>query len=103
VATQRRDGFTIEVVLHSEHLSDLLAPSFPDAACRDHIDPFDAAAGRPNRLEVASAREIALAICAQCLCLQSCSDWVDGLSPRQQPHGVIAGRVITKRSSRTPW
>jgi len=52
---------------------------------------------------VASAREIALAICAQCPCLQSCSDWVDGLSPRQQPHGVIAGRVITKRSSRTPW
>ena len=37
-----------QVVLHSEHLSDLLAPSFPDAACRDHIDPFDAAAGRPT-------------------------------------------------------
>ena len=53
MATQRRDGFTIEVVLHSEHLSDLLAPSFPDAACRDHIDLFYAAAGRPNRLEVA--------------------------------------------------
>jgi hypothetical protein len=59
VATQRRDGFTIEVVLHPGDLSDLLAPSFPDAACRDHIDLFDAAAGRPNRLEVASAREIA--------------------------------------------
>ena len=41
MATQRRDGFTIEVVLHPGDLSDLLAPSFPDAACRDHIDLFD--------------------------------------------------------------
>ncbi len=47
------------IVLHPGDLSDLLRPSFPDAACRDHIDLFDAAAGRPNRLEVASAREIA--------------------------------------------
>ena len=73
------------------------------AACGDHIDLFDAAAGRPNRLEVASAREMPWRSVRNAPCLQSCSDWVDGLSPRQQPHGVIAGRVITKRSSRTPW
>ena len=46
---------------------------------------------------MASAREIALAICGQCPCLQSCSDWVDGLSPRQHPHGVIAGVLSTRR------
>ena len=91
------------LTVHVEALNNLAAPSFPQALCRGRADLFDAAAGRPNRTEVQHARALALAICAQCPCLQRCSDWVDSLHPWQQPHGVVVGRVVTKKSAHTPW
>ena len=61
------------------------------------------ACGGPNRADIARAREQALRCCQSCPVLTQCSDWFDSLPAWDRPRGVVAGQVITKRSSRTPW
>jgi hypothetical protein len=89
--------------VHPGHVTDLLAPSFPGALCREQWQLFDTAAGQPNRHDVAGAREQALALCASCPCLAQCRGWYGSLKPNQRPPGVIAGVLNTKRSAHTPW
>jgi hypothetical protein len=50
-----------------------------------------------------NARVVALQICQSCPALQPCRQWFDSLPAPQRPRGVIAGRLVTKRSAHTPW
>lgn len=90
-------------MLHPDHLSDLASPSLPGARCRDRVELYDAAAGGPDRVEVQHARVVALQICQSCPALQPCRQWFGSLPAPQRPRGVIAGRLVTKRSAHTPW
>ena len=90
-------------VCHPDHPADLLAPSFPDAQCRDRVELFDRTAGHARSAEVEYARVQALALCASCPCLRQCRAWFDSLPASKRPPGVVAGRVVNKRSAHTPW
>lgn len=74
-------------MLHHQHLADLAAPSLPGALCRDEWQLYDAASGGSDRVNVAHAPELALAICAVCPVLTVCRDWFDSLPAWKQPHG----------------
>ena len=90
----------------SENLSDLVAPSFPGAACRDHADLFDLAAGGAGRSgspEIAHAREAALAVCAGCPVIRPCRAYFGSLKPSQRPPGITGGMLNVTRGAHTPW
>ena len=87
----------------ADHLNDLAAPSLPDAPCADEWELFDRAVGGYNPDDVACARETALQLCAACPVLAACRAWFTSLPVRDRPIGVVAGRLVTKRSARTPW
>ena len=93
---------TVEVhaerVLHPEALSDLAAPSFSGARCSNEYELFDRASAGSS-----VARSVALQLCRECPCLQRCRDWFASLPVWDRPHGVVAGQLVTKKSSRTPW
>lgn len=91
---------TIEHVLRPEHLSDVLAPALPDAACVNHWRLFDStiSASKGNRsAELEDARTEALAVCMTCPALQPCRQWLNTIPPRRRPSGVIAGQVNGRR------
>ena len=92
--------------IHAENLSDLVAPSFPGAACRDHAELFDLAAGgggRSGSTAIARAREDALAICTGCPELAPCSAFFGSLKPNLRPPGVVGGMLNATRGAHTPW
>lgn len=76
------------------------APSLPGARCRGRHHLFD-----PARLgEHAEARHAqALGLCERCPALVACSEWYEGLPPKQRPLGVVAGRINpTQPAERKP-
>lgn len=73
------------------------APRLDGAACKgstdfdvDHDCDGEPPEAREDRLHRA------VAACHGCPTLDACADWLDGLSPRQRPTGVIAGRVVAR-------
>ncbi|BDB43319.1 MULTISPECIES: helix-turn-helix domain-containing protein [Mycobacterium] len=73
-------------------------PPLPGARCLGQWELFDATSTpwrkRKPPAAVRQARHDALDACAQCPALMACRDWLDNLTPDQQPHGVVAGRII---------
>ena len=86
-----------ECVCHPKRVSDLLAPSFPDAQCRDRVELFDRTTGHASSAEVIYARAQALALCRSCPCLTQCRAWFDSLPISKRPFGVVAGQLSTRR------
>lgn len=68
-------------------------PNLPGAACKDHLDVFDATSERGAH----RAYTAAIQICAGCPVLQRCGTHWDSLPPRKRPFGVMAGRIRQAR------
>ena len=67
-------------------------PALPGAACRAHVELYDAASTfGPGMRE---ARRQALEVCHSCPALQACRDWSDSMPALARPHGVLAGQVV---------
>lgn len=77
-------------------------PSLPGARCRGRHHLFDPAAFGENPDTVEQRHTQALGLCSHCPALNSCSDWLDSLPPRQRPHGVIAGQRRTPKPEGRP-
>ncbi len=75
------------------------APRLPGAACKGRYELFDPAEPGEDEDDYTYRDETALAICRHCPALTDCQSWLETLPPRQQPPGVIAGRITS--SSRT--
>lgn len=75
-------------------------PAMPDAACRGHADLFDprrtgeSSAEHEPEHAVAARHLQAQRLCAGCLELTRCRDWVQQLPAKERPTGVVAGRII---------
>jgi hypothetical protein len=70
-------------------------PDLPAAACRDHLDVFDAVLEPGAAAKV--AYPLAVEICAGCRELASCRAWRDSLPPGKVPYGVTAGMIRRHR------
>ncbi|SBS77292.1 hypothetical protein MHPYR_410002 [uncultured Mycobacterium sp.] len=93
-------------IWHTRSASDLMAswltaiataPKLIDAGCRGSTD-FDVdhdCDGEPPEAREDRLRR-AVAACNACPALDACTAWFDGLSPRQRPTGVVAGRVVER-------
>jgi hypothetical protein len=69
------------------------APSLPGARCRGRAHLFDEASANESAQLVAQRHAQALGLCRGCTALASCTRWFDTLTPKERPHGVVAGRV----------
>lgn len=85
--------------MNSDDLGRLMAawlgsvPRLPDAKCRGETWLAD--------LDVRSSREAidaAIDVCLDCPVMLACAEWVEGLSPDQNPAGVTASRLIDPRA-----
>ncbi|KAA1243111.1 hypothetical protein F0Q45_25845 [Mycobacterium simiae] len=66
-------------------------PRLPGAACVGRWDLFDPRPDNdPDRDHTEAA---ALQLCRTCPALAGCRRWVDSLSPKHRPAGVVAGRL----------
>lgn len=76
-------------------------PYLPRARCTRRWRLFDQTIfegnGKPPH-DTLLARRIALAECAACAELEPCRKWLAQLPPQQRPSGVVAGRVIQRRT-----
>lgn len=84
-----------------------VAPRLPGARCAGRHELFDATIegstnGAAGAAEVAAARAEALRLCAGCPELTPCGAWLDSLRPKDQPLGVVAGRLTSRTPRRTP-
>lgn len=75
--------------------------ALPGAKCRGRNLWDEAGPNEPAKV-VEQRHAQALLLCSHCPALQPCARWLDGLSPRMKPYGVIAGRVRTRRRKEAP-
>ncbi|SBS75599.1 conserved hypothetical protein [uncultured Mycobacterium sp.] len=97
---------TMARIWHTRTATDLMAswldaiaavPRLDGAACRgsvDHDIDHDCDGEPPEAREERLHR--AVAVCHGCPALTACRTWLDGLSARQRPTGVVAGRVVER-------
>jgi hypothetical protein len=70
-------------------------PHLDGAACAGRSTTFDRHSKRDRDHDRDEAA--ALRLCSECPALAACGAWLDGMEePWQQPHGVIAGRVVER-------
>lgn len=82
-------------------LADLLGalagvPDLPGARCRGHWRLFDPAGPTEAVTDVEHRHRIAVETCQTCPALAVCGAWLESLSPRERPPGVIAGTIRTE-------
>ncbi|MCG7597839.1 hypothetical protein [Mycobacterium sp. PSTR-4-N] len=79
----------------SDHLGAI--PHLEDAKCKGRGDQFDLPEPfAPGDPATESRLADAVAVCHQCPALITCNRWVDSLTPKQRPAGVVAGRVFVR-------
>jgi hypothetical protein len=77
-------------------------PRLNGSLCHGRAPEFDFEVDDEDELARAVRRTRAVLACRRCPALEPCREWLDGLPRRQQPSGVVAGRVVRPVVSRRP-
>ena len=66
-------------------------PHLPDALCKGHPEPFDESEAGDDPEDTVERISFAISACRRCPAQNACRSWFDGLPPKHQPGGVVAG------------